>query len=170
MRGKVQMPNGDSVSGVLVQAMQDENEIAKARTDSKGEFQLAGLKPGVYSFVFNKDGLAEGRLPRMEIEAGKIMKLTKLVMSVDEGRFAQIRGSVFDAKGRIVPGAKVEVFRVGSNQKLFERYASSVGEFSFKLPGEEARYRIQVTSGNSTGSKEFVFSGGQVFRVAISLN
>jgi hypothetical protein len=172
IRGEVRMPNGNSISGVLVQAQQDEKEIATAKTDRKGEFQLVGLKPGIYDFIFTKDGLSQGTLTRIEIKAGEISKLTRLVMAVDQGRLAIVRGSVFDANGHSIYGAKVEIFKIsgGAEKKLSQIFSSQSGEFTFRLQPEEARYRVAVTiDGAERGSKELEINGAQIYQVAVSL-
>ena len=171
MRGKVRMTNGDSISGVRVEAQQEEKSIASTRTDGKGEFQLAGLKPGIYDFVFTKDGLAQGILPRVEVKAGEISKLTRLVMAIDQGTLAIVRGSVFDANGRSVYGAKVEIFKISAGEKkVAQIFSSQSGEFTFRLPPAEARYRVAVTiDGAERGSQELEVNGAQVYRVAVSL-
>lgn len=171
VRGKVRMTNGDSISGVRVEAQQDEKPVASTRSDGKGEFQLAGLKPGVYDFIFTKDGLAQGTLPRVEIKAGEISKLTRLVMAIDQGTLAIIRGSVFDANGRSVYGAKIEVFKIsGDGKKVAQIFSSQSGEFTFRLSPAEARYRVAVTiDGAERGSQEIEINGAQIYRVAVSL-
>ncbi|HZH33597.1 MAG TPA: carboxypeptidase-like regulatory domain-containing protein, partial [Pyrinomonadaceae bacterium] len=75
VRGKVRMPNGDSIANVTVQAKQEGKEISSAKTDRKGEFSLTNLKPGAYDFVFTKDGLTEGVLQRVEVRSGDVIKL-----------------------------------------------------------------------------------------------
>lgn len=171
VRGKVRMTNGNSISGVRVEAQQDEKSIASTRTDSKGEFQLTGLKPGVYDLVFTKEGLSQGTLPRVEVKAGEISKLTRLVMAVDQGTLAVVRGSVFDANDRSVSGAKVEIFKIsGGEKRVSQIFSSQSGEFTFRLPPGKARYRIAVTiDGAERGSKEVAINGAQIYRVVVSL-
>jgi CRISPR/Cas system type I-B associated protein Csh2 (Cas7 group RAMP superfamily) len=171
VRGKVRMTNGDTISGVRVEAQQEEKSVASTRTDGKGEFQLAGLKPGVYDLIFTKEGLAQGTLPRVDVKAGEISKLTRLVMAVDEGKLAIVRGSVFDANGRSVYGAKVEIFKIsGGEKKVSQIFSSQSGEFTFRLPPAEARYRVAVTiDGAELSNQELEISGAQVYRVVVSL-
>jgi hypothetical protein len=171
VRGKVRLGNGDSVSGVRVEAQQDEKSIASTRTDGKGEFQLGNLKPGVYDFVFNKEGLTQGTLPRVSVKAGENLKLTKLVLTADQGKLAVVRGSVFDANGRTVYGAKVEIFKAaGDGKRVAQIFSSQSGEFTFRLPPAEARYRVAITiDGAERGSKEVEINGAQVYTVAVSL-
>lgn len=171
VRGKVRLTNGDSISGVRVEAQQDGKSAASTRTDGKGEFQFANLKPGVYDLVFSKDGLAQGTLPRVEIKAGEVSKLTKLVMAIDQGTLAIVRGSVFDANGRSVYGAKIEIFKIsGGEKKVQQIFSSQSGEFTFRLPPAEARYRVSVMiDGAERGSQELDVNGAQIYRVAVSL-
>lgn len=171
VRGKVRLSNGDSISGVRVEAQQDEKSIASTQTDGKGDFQLGNLKPGVYDFIFNKEGLTQGTLPRVTIKAGENLKLTKLVLTADQGKLAVIRGSVFDHNGRAVYGAKVEIFKAsGDGKKAGQIFSSQSGEFTFRLPPAEARYRVAVTiDGAERGSKEVEINGAQVYTVAVSL-
>jgi uncharacterized surface anchored protein len=171
VRGKVRLTNGDSISNVQIEAQQDEKSIASTKTDRKGDFQLAGLKPGVYNFVFTKEGLSQGTLPRVEVKAGEILKLTKLVMAVDQGRLAIVRGSVFDHNDRTVSGAKIEIFDLSNNaKKVSQIFSSQSGEFTFRLPPASARYRVAVTiDGAERGSKEIEINGAQIYQVAVSL-
>jgi hypothetical protein len=171
VRGKVRLTNGNSISGARVEAQQDEKSIASTRTDRKGEFQLDGLKPGIYDFVFIKEGLAQGTLPRVEVKAGEVSRLTKLVMATDQGTLAIVRGSVFDANGRSVYGAKIEIFKIsGGEKKVSQIFSSQSGEFTFRLPPAEARYRVAATiDGAERSSQELEINGAQVYRVAVSL-
>jgi hypothetical protein len=171
VRGKVRMPDGDAIAGVMVQAQQNDKQIATARTDAKGDFTIVNLPPGVYDFVFTKEGLSQGTLPRVEVKAGTIFKLSKLVMAADQGKLAILRGSVFDSNGRSVSGARVEIFREGETKKIAQIFSSDSGEFTFRLPSNAARYRIAVTiGGRMRGSKEIEINGAEIYRTAVSLN
>jgi hypothetical protein len=142
------------------------------RTDGKGEFVLAGLKPGVYAFVFNKEGLSEGTLTNVEVKQGSIITLKRLIMGVDKGKLANVRGSVFDPGGRIVRGAKIEIFKVMGDgaRKLGERYSDGAGEFTYRLSPEAATYRFTVSiEGAETTSKNLEINGAEVYRFAITL-
>lgn len=171
VRGKVRLTDGKTLAGVAIEVRQSEKPVAVTKTDNKGDFQLVGLKPGVYNLIFTKEGLSQGTLPRVEVKAGEVLKLTKLVMGVDQGALAILRGSIFDANGRSVYGAKVEVFKIsGDSKKVAQIFSSESGEFIFRLPPAEARYRVSVTiDGAERGSQEIEVNGAQVYRVAVSL-
>lgn len=172
VKGTVKSTEGNKIPGVAVTARQEGKEIASARTDAKGDFTLVGLKPGVYRFVFNKEGLSEGVSSDVTVKAGNMLTLKRLIMSVDKGTLAQIRGSVFDPDGRIVRGAKVEIFKVTgeSLRKLGERYSDGNGEFAYRLPSQAARYRFTVSiEGAETVNKDLEVNGAEVYRFAVSL-
>ena len=59
-KGKVRTSRGDGISGATVTARQEGDDVKSAKTDAKGNFQLNGLKPGLYNFVFEKNGYATG--------------------------------------------------------------------------------------------------------------
>ena len=172
VKGKVRLTNGNAISGVLVEAQQNEKEIGRGRTDKNGDFTIVGLKPGVYDFLFTKDGLAQGNLTKIEVRAGEMLKLSKLVMAIDQGKLAIVRGSIFDADGRSIRGARVEISKISgdSAKKISEIYSSQSGEFIFRLAPDAARYRVIVfDGGKERGSKEVEINGAQIYRVAISL-
>lgn len=172
VKGKIRLTNGNAISGVLIEAQQNEKEIARGRTDKNGDFTIVGLKPGVYDFLFTKDGLAQGNLNRIEVKAGEMLKLTKLVMAVDQGKLAIVRGSIFDADGRSIRGARVQISKVSGDaaKKVSEIYSSQSGEFVFRLSPDAARYRVVVVDdGKERGSKEVEINGAQIYRVVISV-
>lgn len=169
--GKIRLNTGDTVAGAKISVQQDGKETARATSDKKGEFTLVGLQPGVYRFVFTKSGLSQGELTNVEIKTGMMLRLKKLVMNVDQGSLAIVRGSVFDPNGKSVGGAKIEVAQIGNNSKKFrETYSSQSGEFTFKLPPDAANYRFRITiDGAETASKELQIDGAQIYRFAVTL-
>ena len=172
VRGKVKTTSGDSISNVLVQARQDDKDVASAKTDGKGDFTISSLKPGVYTFVFTKQGLSEGTLTNVEVKSNTMLTLKRLTMSVDQGTLAVVRGSVFDSNGRSVQGAKVEIAKISGDslKRIGEGYSSQSGEFVFRLSPDAARYRITVNiRGAETASKDIEINGAQIYSTAISL-
>lgn len=172
VKGTVKNTSGDKVSGITIEARQEGKTVATGRTDNKGDFTIENLKPGAYRFIFNKSGLSEGVSGEIEIKAGTIIKLSRLVLGIDKGILALVRGSIFDESGRIVRGAKIEISRItgDSLKKMGERYSDDNGEFAIRLPAETARYRISANvNGAAPVTKDFEFSGGEVFRVALTL-
>ncbi len=143
-------------------------------TNSKGEFTVSGLQPGLYSVTFRKPGLSVGTINNVEVRAGKVRTLgDRLVLTVDEGSIAFLRGSVFDPMGRSVPGARVELARLeadGSAKKLSDRVTTETGQFVFRLPPDKAKYRVTVKAdGAQTAIKDVEIDDAVVYRVALTL-
>jgi hypothetical protein len=176
VRGRLKVAPGASPSGVEVVVQKGEEDVvARATTDSKGEFEVRNLAPGTYRLVFRKPGLQVGRLNDVEVRAGKTStyKGGNLFLGVDEGAIAHLRGSVFTEAGLSVPGARVEVSRVladGSLKKLDSRVTNVTGSFAFRLSPEPADYRLTVKAGGGEAATQDVhIDGAQIYRVALSL-
>ena len=173
VKGKVRVENG-SASGINVLVKQGDREVAHVTTDSKGAFHINGLTPGNYTIVFSKLGFSTGTLSKVELRAGKVRELSdKLILTVDEGSLAFLRGSVFDPIGHSVSGARVELLRVGADgveKKLDGRLTNESGQFVFRLTPEAATYRVRVKmDGAEPVSKDVEIDGAAVYRVALSL-
>lgn len=174
IKGKVRVDNSVTPEGVTVVARQGEQEVGRASTNSKGEFIIQGLQPGLYGLTFRKPGLSIGTMEKVEVKAGKVRTLgDKLFMPIDMGSLAFIRGSVFDAEGRSVRGARVELALVeanGSAKKIDGRVTNEVGFFVFRLTPERARYRITVKAdGMEDATQEVEVEGAARTNVAITL-
>lgn len=173
IKGRVRVETGKP-SEVAVIVRQGEREITQGVTNSKGEFTVDGLQPGIYSVTFRKPGLSVGTVNNVEVRAGKVRTLgDRLVLTVDEGSIAFLRGSVFDPSGRSVPGARVELARVegdGSLKKLADRVTTETGQFAFRLPPEKARYRVTAKAGGAQdATQEITIDDAVVYRVALTL-
>lgn len=173
IKGKVQVEQGSS-SGVAVILLQGESEITRVSTDKKGEFAIAHVTPGVYSVRFRKPGLTVGTIDGVEIKAGKTRSLSRgVVLSVDEGSIAFLRGSVFTESGRSIPGVRVELAKIvseNSTQKLDSRVTGETGEFVFRLPPDPAKYRVTVKAdGAQLASRDVEVDSAAVYRVALTL-
>ena len=174
IKGKVRDENGNGASGVVVILRQGERELTRVETNGKGEFSLAGLEPGAYGLTFRKPGLSVGTLEDVEVRAGKTRELRDgLILKVDEGSIAFLRGSVFDENGRSVSNVRVEIARVaagGTVKKFDSRITNETGSFVFRLTPETATYRVTAKAGNSQPiSKDVQIDGAAVYRVALSL-
>jgi hypothetical protein len=173
LKGKVRVETG-TAAGVAVVIREGEREIGKVLTDKNGEFQISKLKPGLYGLTFRKPGLSVGTIENIEVKAGKTRSLgDRLILTIDEGSIAFIRGSVFTDDGRSVPGAKIELARIledGSTKKIDGRVTNETGSFVFRLTPESARYRITAKVNNAEPiSKDVEIDGAAVYRVALSL-
>ena len=109
------------------------------------------------------------------MRAGKTVSLKdRLFLPIDDGAIAHIRGSVFDANGRSVGAAKVELARVeadGSLKKLDSRVSNATGSFAFRLTPARARYRVTAKAdGAEPATQDLDIDGAAIYRVALSLH
>ncbi len=173
IKGRVRVETGKP-SDVEVIIRQEEREITHTTTNARGEFTVNGLQPGVYAVTFRKPGLSVGTINNVEVRAGKVRTLgDRLILTVDEGSIAKVRGSVFSTGGRSIPGARVEIARIeadGSLKKLDNRVTTETGIFVFRLPPDRAKYRITVKAdGAAPATKDIEVDDAVVYSVALTL-
>src|SRR5207302_5386844 len=144
IKGKIRVEKGSPV-GVAVVLRQGDREVTRVATDRKGDFTIARVQPGVYGLTFRKAGLVVSSIEKLEVTAGKTRTLKDLILGIDEGSLAFVRGSVFTESGLSVPNVRVEIARVTSEnsiEKLDSRVTGETGEFVFRLPPDVAKYRV----------------------------
>jgi hypothetical protein len=173
IKGKVRVEVG-SPNGITVVIREGERELRHVSTDKNGEFTISGIAPGVYGLTFRKPGLSIGAIENIEVKAGKMRSLgDRLVLTIDEGSIAFIRGSVFNGDGRSVPNAKVELARIledGTAKKIDGRLTTETGSFVFRLSPEVAKYRVTLKQERAEPvSKDIEVDGAAVYRVALSM-
>lgn len=173
--GRVRVDTGATPSGVSVILRRGDAEVARATTNTKGEFEFKGVEPGTYGLTLRKAGLQVGRMEDAEVRAGKTLSLKdRLFLPLDEGALVFIKGSVFNAAGRSLAGVSVELARVdadGSFKKLDSRVSNATGSFSFKLMPGQARYRLTAKAdGAELATEELKIDGAAIYRVALSLH
>jgi len=173
IKGKVRVETG-TPSGVTVVVRRGDTEVTRVETTKGGDFTVARLTPGIYGLTFRKPGLSIGTIEDVEVKAGKTRSLgDRLVLSIDEGSIAFLSGSVFNADGRSVPGAKVELARIledGSTKKIDGRLTTETGSFKFRLSPDAAKYRVSVKSdGTEPVTRDVQVDGAAVYRVALNL-
>ncbi|HET6889976.1 MAG TPA: carboxypeptidase-like regulatory domain-containing protein [Pyrinomonadaceae bacterium] len=171
LKGKVKVEVG-TPAGVAVIVKQGEREVGRAATDKNGEF-VTRVPPGIYELTFRKPGLSVGTIEKIEVKAGKTRSLgDRLVLTIDEGSIAFIRGSVFNHQGLSVRGARVELARIqedGSARKIDGRITNETGSFVFRLMPDTAKYRLTAkVSGADAVSKDIDIDGPAVYRLALS--
>ena len=173
IKGKVRVETG-TPGGVTVVVRRGETEVTRSTTDKKGDFVVSKLTPGIYGLTFRKPGLSIGSMEDIEVKAGKTRSLgDRLILTIDEGSIAFLSGAVFNAEGRSVGNAKVELSRIledGSTKKIDGRITTETGSFKFRLSPEAGKYRVSVKSdGAQPVSKDVEIDGAAVYRVALSL-
>lgn len=173
IKGKVRVETG-SPSGVSVIVRQNDREVARGVTDRKGEFLISSLAPGRYGVTLRKAGLSVGTIEEIDVKAGKTRSLgDRLVLSVDEGSIAFIRGSVFNQDDRSVPNVRIELAKIeadGTVRKIDGRVTNEIGAFVFRLTPDAAKYRITAkANGVAPVSKDVEVDGAAVYRIALSI-
>lgn len=173
IKGKVRVETG-SASGVTVVVRQGEREVAQGLTDKNGEFVISRLAPGRYGVTFRKPGLSVGTIEDVEVKAGKPRSLgDHLILTIDEGSIAFIRGTVFMPDDRSAPGVRIELARIeadGTVKKIDGRVTNEIGAFVFRLKPDVAKYRVTAKpNGGEAVSKDVEIDGAAIYRVALSL-
>ena len=173
IKGKVRVETG-TPGGVSVIVRQGEREVARGLTDKNGEFVISRLAPGRYGVTLRKPGLSVGTIEDIEVKAGKTRSLgDRLILTIDEGSIAFIRGSVFNQDDRSVPNVRIELAKIeddGTARKIDGRVTNEIGAFVFRLTPDAAKYRI--TAKPNVGepvSKDIEIDGAAVYRIALSL-
>lgn len=172
IKGKVRVEVG-TPADVSVIVREGEREVRRVATDKNGDFLVSRLAPGRYGLTFRKPGLSVGTIEDIEVKPGKTRALKNLILTIDEGSIAFIRGSVFSSEGRSVPNAKVELAKVmedGTAKKIDGRLTTETGTFVFRLSPDLAKYRVSVKpAGADPIVKDVDIDGAAVYRVALSL-
>ena len=172
IKGRVHVETG-SPAGVAVIVRQGDRELTRAKTDRSGDFTVPGLAPGIYGLTFRKPGLSVGTIDGIEVKAGKTRSFRDLILSIDEGSIAFIRGSVFNETGLSLPNARVELARIlddGTVKKIDGRITNETGSFVFRLAPDAAKYRVTAKAdGRQPASKDVEVDSAAVYRIAISL-
>jgi len=173
IKGKVKVETG-APSGVSVIVRQGEREVTRGVTDKNGEFAITHLAPGRYGVTLRKPGLSVGTIEDIEVKAGKTRSLgDRLVLSIDEGSIAFIRGSVFNQNDRSVPNVRIELAKIeadGTARKIDGRITNEIGAFVFRLSPDAAKYRVTAKpNGGDPVSKDVEIDGAAIYRVALSI-
>ncbi len=173
-KGKVRTERGSGLAGATIIARQDGEDVKSVKSDSKGNFKLNGLKPGLYNFVFEKSGYATGVKYDIEIKNDKEVNLgDRLVLTVDKGTQVIINGSVYNQAGFGIYGAKIEIEKLsadGTAKKVTSGSSGEFGEFNFRFPQGAARFRVTASVKGVSASKEIEVENPAVYRLAITLN
>ena len=176
IKGKVRLAGRKSAAaGVAITVKQDEREVARAVTDSRGEFSVRGLQPGIYGLTFQKPGLSVGTLGNIQVKAGKTTALPdRLILPTSESEIARVAGSVFNEEGRSVPNVRIELARVAADgskgKKIDDRFTSESGQVVFRVSPDKATYRLTLKAGGvEDQTKDIEVDGALVYRVAFTI-
>jgi len=174
VKGKVKNRNGDGIAGASVTIRKDGKDLKTGRADAKGNFEITGVRTGMYNVVFDADGYTAGALFDVEIKDGHTRDLgDNLILYVDLGTQIIIRGHVFSRDGFVIPGAKVDMYvRKGDSafKKVVSSHSNSDGEFGFRHDQKGVNtVRIVVKYNGVTGTKDIPIDIAAVYRTEISL-
>ena len=173
VKGKIRSQNGNGIPNASVTARQDGKDIKSVRANAKGDFELPGLKPGVYSVIFNADGYQLGLLQGVEVKSGMRDLGGNLILREDQGNQVLVNGSVFFKEGTSLGGAKVEIARInadGSTKKLTSVYTSIQGEFTFRQPQGSQKLRFTIKYKGAEAVKELDVDTAAIYRFAVTLD
>ena len=173
-KGKVRNLKDEGIANATVAARQKGVDLKSTKSDSKGQFVLEGLEPGIYNLAFEARGYSAAVQYNVEIKKGKVRDLgDRLILMVDRGSRVIVKGSVFFKDGFIAAGAKVVVERVngdGSVKKLGETAADYQGDFSFSQPEGDAKIRLTASLKDGKAVKDIDVDSAMVYRTALSLS
>lgn len=172
-KGKVRNQKGDGLSGATITARLAGKDVKTVKTDAKGNFEMTGLKSGVYNFVIERNGYGSGVKYNVEVKTSVVNLGDNLVLMVDQGSLVLLNGSVFNQDGRSITGAKIEVERVnadGSTKKIATAYTNVSGEFALRQPEGSATFRVTASFKGIKGSKEISVDSAGRYSLAITLN
>lgn len=174
LKGKVRLENRQAAGDVSVVVRQNGRDIAQVKTNSKGEFVVNGLAPGIYGLTFRKTGLSVGTLEDVTVKAGKTRELPdRLTLTENEASIARLAGSIFNEGGRSVPAVRIELARIqadGVAKKIDGRISNESGQFVFRLSPERGTYRVTIKAeGAEPQSKDVEIDGALVYRIAFTI-
>jgi hypothetical protein len=173
-KGKVRNVKGDGIGSATITARLKGQDVKTVKSDAKGNFEMSGLQPGIYNFVFDKSGYGSGVKYNIEIKKKKTENLgDRLILMVDQGSLVLINGSVYNQDGRSITGAKIEIERInsdGSTKKVGNGYTNVSGEFTFRQPDSAAKFRVTASIKGVSDSKELTVDSAGIYRLAITLN
>ena len=175
IKGKVRNNKGNGIAGASVTARLDGKDVKTVTADSKGNFQMEGLKAGTYNVAVDADGYAMGVKYGVEIKNGSVRDLgDRLILAVDQGTVVIIKGSVFFKEGTSLTAAKIEFERInadGSTKNLGSTYSNYSGEFSFRPPAGVTKVRVTARYKGVEASKDItdIVNTG-IYRTAITLD
>jgi hypothetical protein len=174
VKGKVRNSKGGALAGATITARLKGKDVKTSTSDAKGNFELTGLEPGVYNFVFEKSGYGAGVKYNVEVKSGSVVSLgDNLALMQDQGTLVLLNANVFNQDGRSITGAKVEVEKInadGSTKKIATGYTNVSGEFTLRQTDASAKFRITASFKGATGAKEVTVDSAGRYSVAITLN
>lgn len=152
LKGRIEDEKGKPIANAEVRVMSSRTRnVKEAMTDKDGNYTLE-LEPDDYTLSFDAEGYKGGTMTQMQqVEEGKENKV-KTIKLFKGKRTSLVRGAVFDANGYSLPGVRLKLVRVASEEEAKDKkkfdsvkmdyITNSRGEFAFRLPPVRARYQV----------------------------
>ena len=165
--GRVVDPRGEPIAGASVEARAEGlggsggggmSSLNRSRTDADGGFELRAVEPGLVTVAASATGFQEAQLSGLEAAAGGELRDVELVLRPG----AMVRGTVLDAGGEPVAGARVWISATGEERP--EAYATTDGDGRFEITGVRPGRRTVTASddrGRQVAKSLEVATGGQ---------
>ena len=166
LKGRVEGEKGKPIADVDVRVMSSRSRaITEAKTDADGNYKLE-LEPDSYTVSFDAEGYAGGTLRDMQqVEEGQTTEV-KTITLIKAKRTSRVSGAVFDNDGRSLPGVRLKLVRVPTEEEVKgnkkieslsrEHVSNNRGEFAFRLPPSRARYRVTASLDGYATQTRFV--------------
>jgi uncharacterized GH25 family protein len=180
LKGKIEDEKGKPIADVEVRVESSRaRAIKETKTDQAGAYSLE-LEPDDYTVSFDIEGYAGGKMRDMQqVEEGKTTEI-KTMRLAKAKRTSLIRGAVFDSHGLSLPGARVKLVRVPTEDEAKDKKridsltlnytTNNHGEFAFRLPSIRARYRLTASAdGFKSDTKMVDVSESEAVPLAFSL-
>jgi hypothetical protein len=180
LKGRIENEKGKPIAAADVRAISSRTRAVKeAKTDQAGSYSFE-LEPDDYTVSFDAEGFQGGTLRDMQqVEEGKETKI-KTIQLQKARRTSLLRGAVFDANGRSLPGVRLKLIRVLTTDEIKDKkkvdslsmsyITNNRGEFAFRLPSTRARYQITAAlSGYKPETKTVDVSEDEAVPLAFSL-
>lgn len=180
LKGRVEDVKGKPLADVEVRVMSSRTRAVKeTTTDKDGNYALE-LEADDYTVSFDAAGVRGGSMTQMQqVEVGKVTEV-KTIRLEREKRTSLLRGAVFNTEGFSLPGVKLKLVRVPSEEEIKEKkkidsfkaeyVSNSRGEFAFRLPPVRARYQVTaMLSGYKPQTKTVFVNEDEAAPLAFSL-
>jgi len=167
LKGRIENEKGKPIAGADVRAMRSrDRSVKETKTDQEGNFSF-DLPPDDYTVSFDAEGYQGGTLVQMQqVEDGKETSVKTIRLLKSAHKTSLIRGAVFDSEGASLPGVRLKLTRVPTEDDAKEHkkvdslsmsYTSNAhGEFAFRIPAVRARYQVTAALNGYKLESKFV--------------
>jgi erythromycin esterase len=140
LSGTVTRANGEPASGALVALIPhfeleyagDPPDVPLSVTDARGAYHFATVAPGRYGLTATLAGAAAAYGGVQEMKPGRPNRVDLAL----KGDSVDVRGTVRDSAGAVVPGARIQAARMSPDEgEVYVAMTDAGGGYSLSLPG-----------------------------------